>query len=253
MLSEVTLEHFNHLSEAGTILTETFLRTQRVVTDCVKYQMLGVVYGEAGHGKTFAVDAALTSVELPVVKTLFTDMTTPREMFRQLISVATGSSRKLGTRYEMQDECIELLADPHVVIIDEAQNLNANCTQYLRTLVDHPQTNAALVLIGGNGCWERIQRDPMLASRVSRRVKFKAVPAGDLLKALPQYHPIYAGVDSDLLYELYHRCPISQLRTLAIFTHTAKDVCDEDGQDVLDERAIEKALVLIGDDDYATR
>jgi len=243
-------EHFNRLEGAGTIRTETYLRTQRAVDDCVKSRMLGVIYGEAGHGKTFAVDAALTRVKEPVVKTLFTDQTTPREMFRQLISVATGTTRSLGTRYQMQAESIELLQDPHVVIIDEAQNLNRNCTQYLRNLVDHPQTDLALVLIGGNGAWERVQMDPMLASRVSRRVKFKPVQSDDLLKALPDYHPVYKNVNPDVLHELYYRCPISQLRTLAIFTHTAKDLCDEAGVPNLTERVMEQALVLIGDDDY---
>lgn len=35
----------------------------------------------------------------------------------------------------------------------------------------------AILLVGGNGCWEVLSREPMLASRICRRVRFGPLPA----------------------------------------------------------------------------
>ena len=57
-----------------------------------------------------------------------------------------------------------------LVVIDEAQWLNRDCIEYLRHLHDDPATKFALLLVGGNGCWDVLSRGPMLRSRLFRRV-----------------------------------------------------------------------------------
>lgn len=240
------VRHVNNL-DARMIKTEAFLRTQVVVDDCIEYESLGVVVGEAGHGKTFATDAALANSQRPVIKTLFSYQATPREVARQLISAATGVSPS-GTRFELIDLCVELFRKPMVAVIDEAQHLNRDCTFFLRHLLDHPETHVAIILVGGNGCWENIAQDPMLKSRVYRRIHFRGIPEDELVKSLPLYHPLYADADRELLRELYFRTNISQLRSLAIFTHTALTLTDV-ASPVLTEELIEKALLLIADDE----
>ncbi len=240
------VRHVNNL-DARLIKTEAFLRTQVVVDDCIEFESLGVIVGNAGHGKTFATDAALAASETPVIKTLFSYQATPREVARQLIGASTGVSPS-GTRFEMIDHCVELFRSPMVAVIDEAQHLNRDCTFFLRHLLDHPETHVAIILVGGNGCWENIAQDPMLKSRVYRRIRFRGIPEDELVKSLPSYHPLYANAGEELLRELYFRSNISQLRSLAIFTHTAVTLTEEENP-VLTEKLIEKALLLIADDD----
>ena len=54
-----------------------------------------------------------------------------------------------------------------LVVIDEAQRLNGDCIELLRHLHDHPHTRFALLYVGGDGCWEVLSREPMLASGCS--------------------------------------------------------------------------------------
>ena len=41
-----------------------------------------------------------------------------------------------------------------------------------RYLHDHDDTAFGLLYVGGNGCWEVLSREPMLRSRIFRRVRF---------------------------------------------------------------------------------
>lgn len=59
---------------------------------------------------------------------------------------------------------------PCVSHIDEAQWLNRDRIDYLRHLHDDLATKFALLLVGGNGCV--LSREPMLRSRLFRRVPF---------------------------------------------------------------------------------
>jgi DNA transposition AAA+ family ATPase len=61
---------------------------------------------------------------------------------------------------------------PAVGKVDEAQRLTSECIEFLRYLHDHPHTRFALILVGGDGCWEVLSREPMLRSRIFRRLNF---------------------------------------------------------------------------------
>ena len=89
----------------------------------------------------------------------------------------------------------ELSSAPSIVVVDESQLLTSDCIELLRYLHDHRSTRFALVLVGGNGTWRVLSREPMLASRVYRRVRFAPLTRGDVLAAIPAYHPIYADIE----------------------------------------------------------
>lgn len=236
--------HFSGLENAKTIKTHQFLMTQRAVDDCTKRRALGVFTGDPGLGKTFAIESATTGMEVPVVRTLFGSQTNKREVARQLLGKIHGVAPR-GTYYELSEEVVEAFRDPHVAVIDEAQHLNQDCTFFLRYLLDHPDTNVAILLVGAGGLWRKIMKDPTLQSRVYRRVEFGDVPMDELLKALPKYHPIYAGVDRALLREFLDRCEIASPRALAVFTLTASDILKESGRSHLTEQTIEQSFALI--------
>jgi len=53
--------------------------------------------------------------------------------------------------------------------------LASECIEFLRYLHDHPRIRFALILVGGDGCWEVLAREPMLRSRIFRRVNITSL------------------------------------------------------------------------------
>lgn len=238
------VRHFAGLDGARTIKTQQFLMARLAVEHCVKRETLGIFTGPAGRGKTFAIESATRDLDLPVVRTLFGSNTNRKEVARALLSEVEGVPHK-GTYYELSEQLVDSFVTPHVAIIDEAQHLNQDCTFFLRYLLDHPETHVAILLIGAEGLWTKICKDPTLKSRIYRRVEFGNIPLADLLKALPKYHPIYTGVDRELLQELADRCDVVEHRTLAVFTLTAADLLADTSKSQLDEVTMDQSLALI--------
>lgn len=239
--------HYSGLEGARTITTHQFLLTEVAVKDCIRRRTLGLFTGSAGTGKTFAIESATAELDLPVVRTLFGSQTTKREVARQLLKALTGIGPE-GRYYELADQVVEALREPHVVVIDEAQHLNQDCTFFIRHLLDRPDVPVVVLLIGAGGLTAKIQKDPTLESRVYRRVEFAEMTERELLKALPRYHPIYRDVSKELLEELADRCDVVKHRTLAVFTLTAADILGDRGGGVLDRDVLEKSLALISGD-----
>ena len=59
--------HFLDLAGAATLETESYLLAQRAVADAVDANAMAVLHGDAGLGKTFAVEDALTAPRLPLL------------------------------------------------------------------------------------------------------------------------------------------------------------------------------------------
>lgn len=237
--------HFNGL-DARTIKTEQFLMADKAVRTCARRNALALITGPAGRGKTFAVESATSALDVPVVRTLFGASTNRKQMARSLVGATTGSKPTSRLTHEdLVDECLRLYRDPHVAVIDEAQHLNFDCNFFIRFLLDHPETQIAFILVGADGCRERVNRDQMLATRVYRTVEFTDVPMKQILRALPSYHPVFAGTDPELLEELAFKYPLDQHRALAKFTMTVVDLCEEVGKESFDEVLMEQALYLL--------
>lgn len=237
--------HFLGLN-AKTIRTEQFLMTEKAVRACARRNGLALITGPAGRGKTFAVDSATATLGVPVVKTLFGSSTNRKQMARTLVSAATGV--KPGGRFthdDLVEQCLTIFEVPHVAVIDEAQHLNFDCNFFIRYLLDHPDTQLSFVLVGAEGCRDRVHRDQMLATRIYRSVEFGDVPVDQVLAAMPFYHSVYDGADQDLLRELAHKFPVDQHRALAKLTLTFVDLCEEERKHRLDERLVEQALYLL--------
>ena len=122
----------------------------------------------------------------------------------------------------MTDQLMNRLSDRRrLVVIGEAQNLNRDCFEYLRHLHDDPATRFALLFDGGDGCWEVLAREPMLRTRIYRRVAFRSLSDADVLTLIPGYHPIYTDADPELLLLIDDKAANGRLRSWAAFTHTA--------------------------------
>jgi len=104
-------------------------------------------------------------------------------------------------------------------------NLNRDCFEYLHHLYDDPTTHFALLFDGGDGCWEVLAREPMLRSRIYRRVAFRSFGDADVLALIPGYHPIYAEVDPELLVWINDKAANGRLRPWArVHAHPERDL-----------------------------
>ena len=148
-----------------------------------------------------------------------------------------------GTQARLEPLLLEALGEHRrVVKIDEAQHLNYPCVEELRHLHDHPDTDFALLLVGGNGCYELIQRYPMLSSRIARWTKFWTLEVGEVVHLLPDFHPLYRQCDPELIELVDERYAEGNLRRWTNFTDAARRLADQQGSDSLTKPIVEAAF-----------
>jgi DNA transposition AAA+ family ATPase len=206
------IRHYLGLRDAAVLATRHLLLTGQAVGDLVASEAMGAVVGPAGLGKTFAIDHALESVSEPVVRLAFEARPTMRLVADRLLCALTGAPG-WGTRFAMTDQLLNRLSERRrLVVIGEAQNLNRECFEYLRHLHDDPATRFALLFDGGDGCWEVLAREPMLHSRIYRRVAFAPLSEPDVLRLIPGYHLIYRDADPELLLVIDEKVARGRLR-----------------------------------------
>ena len=81
----------------------------------------------------------------------------------------------------------------------------------------------SLLLVGGDGCWRVLSLEPMLRSRIYRRVQFAAMPPAMVLQVIPGYHPIYQDAPASLLAWIDDCYAHGCFREWASFTHMPED------------------------------
>jgi DNA transposition AAA+ family ATPase len=240
--------HFLELAEAATIATEAYLLTRRTVADLYEAGAMGAVHGEAGTGKTFAVEEALTSSQhIDACWLSFPSRPTMRLVATTLLAALTRSASPDRDRFEATAQLIDVLSHGRrVIVIDEAQRLNRECIEFLRHLHDHPMTTFALVLVGGDGCWEVLSREPMLRSRIYRRVVFRSLSRRQVLAMIRQYHPLYREIADELVDFIDDHFAHGNFRNWAAFTRSALDLCQRTGRPTLDEAIARNVFALHG-------
>lgn len=243
-------KHFLGL-EAGLIKTESFVLTQRYVQDCIAFQALGLFFGVAGHGKTFALAEALVGCTRRVLWITFGSKATGRSVAHALLTEATGARPAVrGREEDFRDELIDYLdGEPVVIVIDEAQALHQDCFYLLRLLHDHPLANVTLLLVGTPALRHKARGDGTLWRRRHRCLTFKPLPLPLLQKTLPRYHPIYAAADPELLEEINDTCGHGNIGHWAAFTLTAAQLCKETEQPTITSEIVEAAYRMVNDDD----
>ena len=214
--------HHLGLAEARIIETRELQLAEQAVSDLVALEAMGVLHGPAGSGKTFAARIAASTAPIGHVTLQFPSRPSMLHVAQTLTRAITGAlPPRNRSRFVLSDELIDALSDqPRLVIVDEAQWLNRDCIEYLRHLHDHPDTRFALLLVGGDGCWEVLSREPMLRSRIFRRVQFGPMTRATVLEVIPRYHPVYATTPADVIAEIDDRYAHGTFRHWASFTHS---------------------------------
>ena len=169
----MTPTHHLGLVGARVVQTAELLLSRRAIRDLLSARALGVMHGPAGSGKTFAAELAVAEFRVERAWVQFPSRPTMLHVARRLYRELTGADPGRANRFELSEELIALLAGREwLLVVDEAQWLNRECIEYLRHLHDHPRTKFSLLLVGGDGCWRVLSREPMLRSRIYRRVRF---------------------------------------------------------------------------------
>ncbi len=240
--------HFLDLADVATVYTDSMALTRRAVADIAARRALGVVHGAAGLGKTFAVESAVAALggAWEPVWLAFSARPTMRLIASELLVAITGG-HELRDRFTLTRMVkAELALRPRLIVIDEAQNLNRECLEFVRHLGEDDQRQSGTVLVGGDGCWDVLAREPMLRSRLFRRVASGPFSAEQVLDVVGRYHPIYRDIDDDLILFVDAYCGHGNFRNWAAFTLTAVELCRETGRDRLDEQIARNAFTLLG-------
>ena len=167
----MTARHHLGLRGAEVMQTEAFLLAERAVHDVASAGAMGVIHGLAGSGKTFAVQAAIDSLPVPACGVQFPSRPSMLRVAQQLLQRLSPRAPGRGNRFELSDRLLDVLAErDRLIVVDEAQWLTRESIEYLRHLHDDPATRFGLLLVGGDGCWQVLSREPMLRSRLYRRV-----------------------------------------------------------------------------------
>jgi hypothetical protein len=220
------VRHHANPPGVGIIETEGLLLSERSLQYVIANRLLGALTGVSGTGKTFTleellrgrVDIRVIWVEVQVKPTMLS--------IARAIALALLGEIPTGSRHELSYHLQEVLVDqpdgkPLVLVFDEAQRVNRECAEYLRYLHDPHSTRFAMVLAGGNGCWETIRREPMLHSRVHEPVFFRALSDNAVLQMLPNYHAMYHRADPELLMWINQERCQGILRHWSAFTASA--------------------------------
>lgn len=238
---------FAGLTRAAVIRTGPFALTDRAVVDLVEREAMGVVHGKAGLGKTFAVEHALE--RRPEIESYwfdFPERVTSKWLTRDLLELITEVEAD-GEHRKLRKQLTEVLAErSRLLVVDEAQRLTRASVEHLRHLHDHRQTRFALLLVGGNGCWETLSRHAMLRSRVWRRVEFAPLSTAQVVEIMPRFHEIYAEADGEVLAFVDDYFGHGNFRNWAGFTASAAGVCETHGITTLTEEVARAVFALHG-------
>ncbi|MEU6620811.1 ATP-binding protein [Streptomyces litmocidini] len=216
--------HHLDLPDALTVPLPVHEDLTRALQQTLDSQAIMCLYGDAGCGKTFALNTVLAANPLPAGRTrvlrLLPRPTPTPSALRADLADATG----LDARPEdprVFDAALRrtLSARDHLLVVDEAQRLDAACFEYLRYLFDDPATRLAIILTAGEKGLALLRRQNMLASRTAVWLNIPALTPDEVRWAIPRFHPLWRTGDPDALTLLDIRLCHGNFRRWAQATH----------------------------------
>ncbi|MFJ9079465.1 hypothetical protein ACIRO3_30140 [Streptomyces sp. NPDC102278] len=98
-------------------------------------------------------------------------------------------------------------------------------------------SDLTIVFTGGDGCFEMLQSEPMLESRVYAWQEIDPMPLEEVLTVIPAFHPVWADADADpdLISMCDHEAAHGNFRAWAKITHHLTVGMKESGRAGVDE------------------
>lgn len=196
------------LQEAGIhfIRTPEYLWFDEFVQACASYRYIGICYGSAGVGKTWAAryfshwEATAQRIQQTYYNWVEPGVDGPMARAVLYTASVTNTPRSLrddlAFQFDLYGHGSRLCGHfpegtgaitPPLLIVDEADRLAVNSLEYLRDLYD--RQGFGLVLIGMPGLEKRLKRYAQLYSRVGFAHAFRVLTADDLRPLLQEPLP----------------------------------------------------------------
>lgn len=231
------MHHWGDLPGARVIDTEALRRVSDVVEATIRGRGIGLVFGPPGVGKTAGTEHHLAATGRPVIEVALDGPPTDREVVARIHAAITGERYEdvRGTRSGLQQRLPYLTREGCVMHVDEAQHLRGSGFKTLRSVFDQGERRGApivMILTGGPefvSALEESDPDRMLASRIVAEAELDVLSEEDVLEAVPNYHPIYRGVDLMLVLRI-NRVAGGEFRRWAEFTLQAHELCHAAGE-----------------------
>ncbi|QOV40938.1 ATP-binding protein [Streptomyces ferrugineus] len=137
------------------------------------------------------------------------------------------------------------LAEPGVLVVDDAQRLTPSLLDYLRQLWDAPGCAAALVLCGA-GSERAVARASALRSRVLTWHQVGRLEPSQLQQTLSLFHPVWAQADPEDMARVDEQMARGNFRTWAKITSHVYAACERDSARQVERELIEEACARLG-------
>ncbi|MFE5586387.1 AAA family ATPase [Kitasatospora sp. NPDC056531] len=233
-------DHYMRLDGAHIVGTKALLRVKENIRSAIDTKAMICVYGEAGRGKSLAVNTSLRLLAPTITHRIqFRARPSTRDLRHELFYAL----RLPGTPPERPIEFDRVLRSAlartfRVLVCDEAQWLSKQCFEYLRYLWDDTDTDLAIVFTGGNGCYRVLQNEPMLESRIYAWQEIEPMPTDEVLTVIPAFHPIWEAADPDLITLADTEAAHGNFRAWARITHHMLASMKELRREAVDEELL---------------
>ncbi|MFE0875926.1 AAA family ATPase [Streptomyces smyrnaeus] len=252
---QVFLREQKHLAQvpvlvpgAQVVHTPAVRSVVRTVAHAAAVGAVVCLYGDAGQGKTVALQYALSQLPHPArVRRVQVGVHPTVPELRRVLADALEMGKRLPRGAGDADVAlVDALRQPRVLVLDEAQRLPGPALEFLRGLWDHPDTDAALVLAGA-GSERALRRVPALASRVLTWELVPRLNSGEVQTVMAAFHPLWDDVTEDDIAWVDEHVGHGNFRTWAKLTShlTAETYGNEPEPAVVDRRMLERTCARL--------
>ncbi|MFI9065560.1 AAA family ATPase [Streptomyces sp. NPDC053429] len=223
------------LPGAQVVSTRALLMVRENIRAAIEARAMICIYGQAGRGKSLAVNTSLRGLAPRLTRRIqFRSRPSTRDLRHELFHALGLQGRPPAQPIEFDRVLRGALEETHVLVCDEAQWLSKMCFEYLRYLWDDIGSDLTIVFTGGDGCFEMLQSEPMLESRVYAWQEIEPMPLEEVLTVIPAFHPVWADADLDLIAMCDDEAAHGNFRAWAKITHHLTSGMKESGR-ILDE------------------
>lgn len=196
---------------------------------------MGLVYGEPGLGKTYAITwwAAQNDAILIRSANLMSARWLLEEMVEELGEIPYNKFSDIFNQVVTQ-----LIKTPRTIIVDETDYLTID-SRAVETLRDiHDKTNVPIVLVGMGTANKRLQRHKHLYDRLLEIIKFEPFSKQDITSIIDQLSEVpFTDCAKKLLYTRTNR-----FRQLVKTISKAEQVAKSNGIKEIDEITLKEVL-----------
>jgi len=187
--------HYGMLDGASFVETAKLKAVARLIRLVIATKQAGLIFGDAGLGKTTAVRYVLRVIlEIPFAEVTFSDSPNRRENVDTLHRAILGRPGE-GTAATIEAALRRAVCDRDVVlVVDEVESIDIKRLTTLRKLQDVPGARLAVIYIGDSNADAQLRADLRLDDRLLTGLRFDAISFDAIATHLPRYHPLYADL-----------------------------------------------------------